>query len=138
MAGYKFGLELDLPMDEADAKVRAALKSEGFGVLTEIDVQATLKDKLGVNVSPERILGACNPRLAHMAMEAEPGAAVLLPCNVVLREVGPSKTEVMFLDAEQALRLIANAALEPIAKEASERLHRAARMLVGDRIQPEP
>ena len=71
MAEYKFGLELNLPLDEADARVRAVLKTEGFGVLTEIDVQATLKDKLGVDVSPERILGACNPRLAHMAMEME-------------------------------------------------------------------
>lgn len=134
-AAYKFGLELDLPMDEADAKVRAALKAEGFGVLTEIDLQATLKEKLGVDVSPERILGACNPRLAHMAMEAEPGAAVLLPCNVVLRASGPGKTEVMFLDAEQALRLIGNPALEPIAREASERLRRAAGSLVSDAAQ---
>lgn len=132
MADYKFGLELNLPLDEADARVRAVLKTEGFGVLTEIDVQATLKDKLGVDVSPERILGACNPRLAHMAMEVEPGAAVLLPCNVVLRESGPGKTEILFVDAEQALRLIGNPALEPIAKEASQRLRRAARMLADD------
>lgn len=131
MADYKFGLELNSSLAEADPKVRAALKSEGFGVLTEIDVRATLKEKLGVEVSPETILGACNPRLAHMAMEAEPGVAVLLPCNVVLRETSAGKTQVLFMDPDQGLGLIDNPALKPIAREASERLHRAAGMLAG-------
>ncbi|HVB77038.1 MAG TPA: DUF302 domain-containing protein [Candidatus Nitrosotalea sp.] len=128
-ASYFFELRLDRSLAQAEVEVRSALSAEGFGVLTEIDVEATMRDKLGLNVPAEKILGACNPRLAHAALQVEPGAAVLLPCNVVLRDVGEGVTEIRFMDAEAALGVIGNPELGPIAKEAGDRLRRVAQSL---------
>ena len=104
--------------------MEAALKAEGFGVLTEIDVQATLKAKLGIDRPPYVILGACNPALSHRAIEAEPSVGALLPCNVVLREDG-GDTIVEAMDPQAALGIVGSPEIEPIAREARERLERA-------------
>jgi uncharacterized protein (DUF302 family) len=115
---------LNASLDEARAAVTAALKEQGFGVLTEIDVRATLEEKLGVDFGPYRILGACNPHIAHRALTADPSLGLLLPCNVTLREV-PEGTEVSIVDPEVMLSIAApdaRAALEPLQAEAKARL----------------
>lgn len=94
---------IDKTMDEAEQAVRGALAQQGFGVLTEIDVAATLKAKLGVERSGLKILGACNPLLAHWAMELDPSVSLLLPCNVVLEELGESRTRVAVADPRELL-----------------------------------
>ena len=115
---------------DAVERVRETLKEQGFGVLCEIDVQATLKEKLGAEGEPYVILGACNPPLAHRALEAEPELGVLLPCNVVVYERG-GETTIAAVDAERMLSLVGNEELAPIAAEVSSRLatvvERAAR-----------
>ena len=128
-ASYGFSVDTDLSGEQADATVRDLLKQEGFGVLTEIDVQRTLKEKLDVDFRPYRILGACNPPLSHRALEAEPEIGLLLPCNVVVAARPDGGTRVSFLDPEMALGMVGNPELAPIAKEAAERLHRVAAML---------
>ena len=125
---YSFGTRLAGSVANHRPTVEAALKAEGFGVLTEIDVQATLKAKLGVEVAPYVILGACNPPLAHRALEAEPSVGVLLPCNVVLREVGPD-TIVEAMNPMAALGIVDSAGVQPVAEEATVRLRRAIRAL---------
>ena len=125
MGEYGFSVETPLPVDEADARVRELLKEEGFGILTEIDVRSTLKEKLDVEFRPYRILGACNPPLAHRALEAEPAIGLLLPCNVVVEE-SAAGSRVSFLDPVVALGLVGNAELEPVAADAAARLHRVA------------
>lgn len=125
-AKYGFRVDVPLPLEEAEAMVRDLLREEGFGVLTEIDVRSTLREKLGVDFRPYKILGACNPPLARRALEAEPGIGLLLPCNVVV-ETGPAGgSRVSFLDPEKALGLVGNQDLEPIAADAAQRLHRVA------------
>ncbi len=121
---YGFGLHLDHPFDEAMARVRAALKEQGFGVLTEIDVQQTLHEKLGVAFRRYAILGACNPPLAHRALQAELDIGLLLPCNVVLYEEGAGTT-VRVMDPQAALSLVDNPAIAPVAAEARARLEQA-------------
>ena len=121
---YTFGTRLPVPLVEARPRVEAALKAEGFGILTEIDVQATLKAKLGVDWPPYLILGACNPPLAHRALAAEPSIGALLPCNVVLREE-QGQTIVEAMDPQAALGIVGSAAIEPVAVEAKARLERA-------------
>ncbi|HSL26736.1 MAG TPA: DUF302 domain-containing protein [Acidimicrobiia bacterium] len=121
---YGFGIATDLSMEEADQRLREALAGEGFGILTEIDVAATLKAKLGVEWPPYRILGACNPHLAHQALVAEQSVGLLLPCNVVLRRNG-DVTIVEVLEPAMMAEVTANPALEPIAIEARLRLQRA-------------
>lgn len=123
---YGFSVDTKLSVEEAEAKVRELLKQEGFGVLTEIDVQRILKDKLGVEFRPYRVLGACNPPLSHRALEAEPGIGLLLPCNAVVEAGSAGGARVSFLDPESALGLVGNPELEPIAKEAAQRLRRVA------------
>ncbi|HET9457135.1 MAG TPA: DUF302 domain-containing protein [Candidatus Limnocylindrales bacterium] len=125
---YSFGTRLAGSVADHRPAVEAALKAEGFGVLTEIDVQATLKAKLAVDVAPYVILGACNPPLAHRALEAEPSVGVLLPCNVVLREVGPD-TIVEAMNPMAALGIVDSAGVQPVAEEATVRLRRAIRAL---------
>ena len=128
---YGFSVDTDLTVEEAESRVRDLLKEEGFGVLTEIDVKRTLKEKLNVDFRPYKILGACNPPLSHRALQAEPGIGLLLPCNVIV-EAGPAgRSRISFLDPEIALGLVGNPELEPIAKDASQRLHRVADRLSG-------
>lgn len=123
---YGFSVDIDVPVEQAEARVRDLLKQEGFGVLTEIDVKGTLKDKLDVDFRPYKILGACNPPLSHRALQVEPSIGLLLPCNVVV-EAGPEGgTCVSFLDPEIALGMVGNPKLEPIAEDAAQRLHRVA------------
>jgi uncharacterized protein (DUF302 family) len=120
---YTFGTRLALPVAEARARVEAALRAEGFGVLTEIDVAATLKARLGVDQAPYLILGACNPPLAHRAIEADPSVGALLPCNVVLREEA-GQTIVEALDPAVVLGIVDAPGVSAVATEAGERLHR--------------
>jgi uncharacterized protein (DUF302 family) len=126
----ELGITVDLPTGLAttDANVRDALGVEGFGVLTEIDVQATLRDKLGVETPGYRILGACNPTLAHRAITADPTVGLLLPCNVVIREMDHG-TRVEFADPERMLDLLDNAVLRDVAAEAQARIRRVANAL---------
>jgi uncharacterized protein (DUF302 family) len=113
-----------LPYAEAIIRTKAALKAEGFGVLTEIDVRATLKEKIGVEFRPYIILGACNPKLAHQALTTAPAVGLMLPCNVVVEEVEGGSI-VSAIDPEAGMAATGEAGLESIAKEAKERLSRA-------------
>jgi len=123
MLGTRYALtgETTLPLADAVARVREELKVEGFGILTEIDVQATLKEKLDIDGQPYVILGACNPSLAHQALEAEPDLGVLLPCNVVVYERG-GVTHVSAVDAERMLSIVENDELVLVAEEVRDRL----------------
>ena len=120
---YSLAIETDRDFDDVVAATRAALADEGFGVLTEIDVKATMKAKLDVDRDEYLILGACNPPLAHEALQAEPELGVLLPCNVVVYRTG-GKTRVSAVAAEQMLGMVGNEALMPVATEVGRRLGR--------------
>lgn len=120
-SGYTLSTTTDLGFAEAVARVRDELAAEGFGVLCEIDVQATLKEKLGVDGEPYLILGACNPPLAHRALDAEPDLGVLLPCNVVVYERA-GRTRIAAVDPERMLSIVGNDALSPVAAEVRGRL----------------
>lgn len=123
--GYTFTKRLpQREFDEVVAKVRETLSSEGFGVLTEIDVQATLKKKLGVDRAPYLILGACNPALAHRALEAEAAIGVLLPCNVDVFVGGDGVVHVQAIDPRRLFELVGKPEVKPIADEVAERLQR--------------
>ncbi len=115
---------LEGSFDEVLARVTEALKEEGFGVLTEIDVQATLKAKLGVERSPYRILGACNPALAHQALEVDADIGLLLPCNVVVQKAENGSVRVGLLDPATMLAVAENPQLEALGKEVRSRLER--------------
>jgi uncharacterized protein (DUF302 family) len=119
--GYTLTETTQRTYDEAVERVRAELKTEGFGVLCEIDVQATMREKLGVEGEPYQILGACNPPLAHQALQAEPDLGVLLPCNVVVyRRDG--QTHISAVDPERMLSIVDNPELAPVAAEVKGRL----------------
>jgi len=111
-------------LPEAVSAVTDALAEEGFGVLTEIDVQATLKKKLGVERGGYRILGACNPQLAHQALEADPDIGLLLPCNVIVREEGDGSTTIGFIEPAVMLGVTGRSDIAPLADEVKERLER--------------
>jgi uncharacterized protein (DUF302 family) len=122
---YTIRTRLDADVDTTEQRVRDALQDEGFGVLTEIDVQATLRDKLDVDVRPYRILGACNPALAHQALELEAEIGSLLPCNVVVRSHPQGGSEIIAADPNAMLGLTDVADIAPIAGEAAQRIQRA-------------
>ena len=121
---YHFSTRLQGNIDEVEKKVTEALKEESVGVLTEIDVQATMKKKLGVDYRPYRILGACNPPLANQALQAEPEIGVLLPCNVVVREDEDGSILVTFMDPEAVLTLVEGEDVKELAKDVKGRLMR--------------
>jgi len=124
-AKYVFGKTVQLSQDEAIRRVTEALAAEGFGVLTEIDVAATLKKKLGKDMPAYRILGACNPQFAHRAIEIEPQIGALLPCNVVVRQNAGGKTVVEVMDPDAVLQLVDRPEIAKIAGEVRARLERA-------------
>jgi uncharacterized protein (DUF302 family) len=118
---YFFSKTLDLSMDEADAAVRDALKAKGFGVLTEIDIKATLKKKLDVDFRPYRILGACNPPLAYKALQSEAHIGLMLPCNVILQETDGA-VEVAAVDPVASMQAVENDSLGDVAMDVQGRL----------------
>ena len=121
---YGFNITLTDSFDNTVKRVTEALKTEGFGVLTDIDVQATMKAKLNVDGAPYRILGACNPPLAHKAITADPDIGLLLPCNVVVREQPDKKINVGFMDPIAVLKLTDNPAITEMAKAVRGKLER--------------
>ncbi len=133
MLGTSYALtgETTLALADTVERVREELKVEGFGVLTEIDVQATLKDKLDIDVEPYMILGACNPPLAHQALQAEPDLGVLLPCNVVVYERN-GLTHVSAVDAERMLSIVENEELTHVAEDVRTRLAAVVDRVVSD------
>jgi uncharacterized protein (DUF302 family) len=129
---YGLSSSVALPFEQALARTREALAGEGFGILTEIDVAATLRKKLDVEFRPYLILGACNPPLAHQALQAELDIGLLLPCNVIVYSADdPGQSVVAALDPMEALSLSGNPAVQPIAHEVRERLQRALEKVVG-------
>ncbi|HSM87379.1 MAG TPA: DUF302 domain-containing protein [Candidatus Limnocylindrales bacterium] len=127
---YGYAKVVNTSFDEALENVRNALQSEGFGVQAEINISNALKEKLGVEVPRQMILGACNPQLAFEALQLEPEVSLLLPCNVTIQQK-PGAVEVAVIDAAKLMSFVGNPALEPLAAEAGRRLQR-----VLEKIQP--
>ncbi|MGH6735714.1 MAG: DUF302 domain-containing protein [Methyloceanibacter sp.] len=126
---YHFSKNLDVPFDRAIAQVTEALKAEGFGVLTDIDVAATMKAKLGADFRPYRILGACNPQLAYRALQVEDKIGTMLPCNVIVQEHGGGRVEVSAVDPVASMQAIDNPALAELASEVRAKLKRVVERL---------
>jgi len=129
MSKYAFGKTVGMSFEQATEAVTQALAKEGFGVLTEIDVAATLKKKLGLERPPYKILGACNPQFAARALDLEPQIGALLPCNVVVRQGTDGKTVVEFMDPNAVLGLVGRPEVAPIAAEVRARLVRVMEAL---------
>ena len=128
---YGISTTLDRPVAEVLPEVKAALGAHGFGVLTEIDMAATLRTKLDVEIPAQVILGACNPPFAHRALQEEPSIGLLLPCNVVVRDLGDGRTLVEALDPQVMVDVTGSSALVPLAAEATGRLRGAIEDLGG-------
>ncbi|GAB2772207.1 DUF302 domain-containing protein [Salinimicrobium soli] len=122
---YYYTKKLDTDFDSAIEKATEELKKEGFGILTEIDVKETLKKKLDVDFRKYRILGACNPAMAHKALQAEGHIGTMLPCNVIVQELEDGKTEVSAVDPVASMKAVENDKLEPIASEVRDKLRKA-------------
>ncbi len=131
MSNYGFGVTVPGSFDEVIEKTIEALKTEGFGVLTTIDVKATLKKKIDVDRRPYTILGACNPVLANQAIEAEPDIGLLLPCNVLVREEDDGSVSVLFMDPNAVLGLTDSDAVTGLASEVRGKLQKVADLLKG-------
>jgi uncharacterized protein (DUF302 family) len=126
---YGFRTTLNVPYEEAIEKTTAALKEEGFGVLTEIDVKATLKKKLDADFRRYIILGACNPNLAYQALQNELEIGLLLPCNVIVYEINEGQSTVSIVDPLSMLGVVESPTLDPIVHEAKTRLQRVIKIL---------
>jgi uncharacterized protein (DUF302 family) len=124
-----------ISFDQALIRTIEALKDEGFGVLSNIDIQCAMKDKLGVEMQPYRILGACNPKLAHQALQAVPDIGLLLPCNVIVREEAPERIVVGFLDPQIMVELVGKPEVRAVA-DTAERLLRSACARLTDNRAP--
>jgi uncharacterized protein (DUF302 family) len=125
-----------ITFDQALTRTLAALQAEGFGALSDIDVQHAMREKLGVDMPPYRILGACNPALAHEALQAVPDIGLLLPCNVIVREEAPERVVVGFLDPQIMVNLVGKPEMKAVADAAEQRLRRACESLGGSAAQP--
>ncbi len=128
---YVFGVEIDLPFDAALEQVQAALHAEKLGVVSDVNVAAILKAKLGDEIGGYRILGACAPGLAKRVIQSQPAAGALLPCNVVVRQVSETRTAVDFMDPVTVLALAGDAAADQVAEEARAILDRVVARLKG-------
>jgi len=126
---YYFHKYLNLNFDEAGSKVVEELKREGFGVLTEIDVQETLKKKLDVDFKKYKILGACNPPLAYQALQAEENIGLMLPCNIVIKEGEDGQTEILAIDPVASMSAVENPRLKPIAEQVKMKLREVIKNL---------
>ncbi|MBK9714791.1 MAG: DUF302 domain-containing protein [Kouleothrix sp.] len=135
---YGFTIRTNLSYAAAVEAVTAALKTEGFGILTTIDVQATLKQKIGADMPPYVILGACNPPLAHRALAAEPEIGLLLPCNVIVYASSHGATTISAIDPEAQFALVQRADLAELAREVSARLQRALSQIPGEEPSSHP
>lgn len=122
---YYFAKTLDVSFEDAVHRATEALKQEGFGVITEIDVRDTFKKKIGVDFRDYRILGACNPHMAHEALQIEDKVGTMLPCNVVVQELGDGRIEVAAIDPVASMMAIENPQLKAAAERVREKLHRA-------------
>jgi uncharacterized protein (DUF302 family) len=129
---YAISTTIEQPYDAVVAQVRAALADQGFGVLTEIDVQATMKAKLDADIAPQVILGACRPPLALAALQAEPSIGLLLPCNVVVRALDETTTAVEAVDPQMMVSMTDNTKLQGVADEATQRLRAALDSLTAN------
>ena len=131
MTKYGFGKTVDMSFDDAIAHVTQALQDEGFGILADIDVAGAMKKKLNQDMPPYRILGACNPPLAHRALESEPSIGLLLPCNVVVRQDEAGAVHVEFMDPNAVLELVNKPEITALASEVRQRLERVSAALGG-------
>ena len=129
MAEYGFGTTVDMAFDNAIAHVTQALQTEGFGILSDIDVAAAMKKKLNLDMPAYRILGACNPPLAHRALEADPSIGLLLPCNVVVRQDASGVVHIEFMDPNAVLTLVDRPEIATLAAEVKQRLQRVMQSL---------
>lgn len=126
---YTITVTLDAPLEDVEPRVRGALADEGFGILSEIDVRAALRDKLGDDIGPYKILGACNPPLARSAIDADPDVGALLPCNVLLRGTSDGGTAVAAADPEAMLEIAEHAELRQLGADAKQAITRALQSL---------